>query len=104
GNYFSRFEIPDMLINETFSPLIGVSIKTKSDFKIDFEFKKSRNLILSQTQLQQANNTEVVLGSGYIWKNFKGFTKKSKSKKKKKSNKADNIDDAKNDPTNVKKG
>lgn len=104
GNYFSRFEIPDMVINENFSPLLGISIKTKKDFKIDFEFKKSRNLILSQTQLQQSNNTEIVLGSGYTWKNFKGFSKKSKSKKRKKSDKAQSIEDAKNDPTNVQKG
>ncbi|MFZ1704993.1 MAG: cell surface protein SprA [Saprospiraceae bacterium] len=104
GNYFSRFEIPDMIINESFSPLIGISIKTKKDFKIDFEFKKSRNLALSQAQLQHGKNTEIILGSGYVWKNFKGFSRKSKSKKSKKSKKAESIDDARNDPSNVKKG
>lgn len=104
GNYFSRFEIPNMVINENFAPLIGVSIKTKKDFKIDFEFKKSRNLTLTQSNLQHGSNTEIVLGSGYVWKNFKGFGRKSKSKRGKKSKKADSIEDAKADPTNVKKG
>ncbi|MBK8079129.1 MAG: cell surface protein SprA [Saprospiraceae bacterium] len=104
GNYFSRFEIPDMAINESFAPLLGISVKTKSDFKFDFEFKKTRNLALSQTFLQQSKNTEIVLGSGYVWKNFKGFSKKSKSKKSKKTKKATSIDDAKDDPNNVKKG
>lgn len=104
GGYFSRFEVPDVVINESFVPLIGVSIKTVKDFKIDFEFKKARGITITQTQLSQTNNTEVIFGSGYVWKNFKGFSKKSKSKSKKKSKKAQSIDEAKDDPTNVKKG
>lgn len=73
-----------MAINESFAPLLGISVKTKSDFKFDFEFKKTRNLALSQTFLQQSKNTEIVLGSGYVWKNFKGFSKKANPKSPKK--------------------
>jgi len=102
NNYYSRLEIPGMAISEQFAPVIGVSIKSKSDFKLDFEYKISRNLELGPTQLREARNTEIVLGSGYVWKNFKGFGKTSKKKTNKKK-KAESLEEADNDPTKIKR-
>ena len=66
-NYYSRFEIPAVVINEQFSQLIGISMKTKTDMTLDVNFKKSRNLSLSFTdyQLRETKTTEYVLGFAY---------------------------------------
>jgi len=44
GNYYTRFDIPGVVITEQFSPLIGVDIKTVNDMTFRADFKKSRNL------------------------------------------------------------
>jgi len=64
GNYFSRFEIPNLVINEQFQPLLGVDIKTKSDLNLTAEFAKSRQLQLSTglAQLTEARRTSYTVG------------------------------------------
>ena len=71
SNYYSRFEIPDLLISEQFSPLLGVDIKTKNDMTIRADFKKARNLQMSfvDFQLSETRTTEYVVGFGYRVKN-----------------------------------
>ncbi|MEO7175065.1 MAG: cell surface protein SprA [Saprospiraceae bacterium] len=95
-NYFSRFEIPTIVITEQFSPLIGVDIKTKNDLSLKVDIKKSRNLDMSfqVNQLNETKTTEITLGAGYKFKNVKiGFLqpKKKKPVKKKKIDPADPI-------------
>jgi cell surface protein SprA len=71
-NYFSEFEIPDVVISERFSPLIGVDFKTVNDINGRFEYKKSRNLAMNFTdyQLNETNTTEFVISAGYRIKDF----------------------------------
>lgn len=57
--------------------------------KFDFEYKVTRNLELGITQLRENKSKEIVIGGGYIIKNFKSFSKTKKSKKSKKTKKGD---------------
>ena len=90
NNYYSRLEIPAVSIQEQFVPVIGVSVKTVKDMKLDFEFKMTRALELGITQLRENKSKEIVLGGGYIIKNVKT----SKAKKPKKTKKGDVADDS----------
>ncbi len=82
NNYYSRLEIPAVSIQEQFVPIIGISVKTVKDMKLDFEYKMTRNLELGITQLRENKSKEIVIGGGYIVKNVKMFSKKKKAKKK----------------------
>jgi len=90
NNYYSRLEIPAVSIQEQFVPIIGISVKTVKDMKLDFEYKMTRNLELGITQLRENKSKEIVIGGGYIIKDVKTFSKKKKAKKKtKKDEEAD---------------
>ncbi len=92
-DFFPRYRIPTVVIDEAFSPLFGLDIKTKSDFTFKMEMKKSRRLSLEvdYSRLNETRSTEYVLGAGYILKNFdiktfrfgKKKTKKKRKRKKK---------------------
>lgn len=83
-NYFSRLEIPSVNISEQFVPIIGINVKTRKDMKFDFEYKMTRNLELGVSQLREAKSTEVVLGAGYVIKDFRGFGGQKKERQRKK--------------------
>ncbi len=95
NNYYSRLEIPAVSIQEQFVPVIGISVKTVKDMKLDFEYKMTRNLELGITQLRENKGKEIVIGGGYIIKDVKMFGKKKKAKKKAKKD-----DDTKTDDLN----
>jgi cell surface protein SprA len=84
NNYYSQLEIQSVGIQEQFVPVIGISVKTVKDMKIDFEYKTTRNLELGIAQLRENKGKEIVIGGGYVIKNFQAFKKKKKSVKKKK--------------------
>ena len=93
GNYYSRLDIPSVTITEAFSPLIGITIKTKSDFLFDVEYRKSRDLDLTAgingATLQEVRSTGIEAGVGYTFKNvvlFKGSKKKGRSGKVRETN------------------
>ncbi len=93
-NYYSTYEIPDLVINEQFAPLIGVDMRFKNDLTARFDWKKSRNLAMSFTdyQLSETNSEEYTLGIGYRVKGFKlpfKFTT-GQGKDKKKTNELEN--------------
>ena len=72
-NFYSTYEIPDLVINERFSPLIGIDIRMKNDLTARFDWNKSRNLQMSFTdyQLSETNSEEFTIGMGYRVKDFK---------------------------------
>jgi len=87
GNYYSRIEIPGVQIAEQFNPVIGISIKTKSDLTLEFEYNKSRNLDLSvniASELNEQKKTEFVFGFAYTKKDSKFLRKKSRRNSRKK--------------------
>jgi len=71
GNYFSRLETSNVFITERFDPIIGLSLKTKSDANFDFKWAKSRTLDLQvvSAALLETRKTEFVLGFGYAIQN-----------------------------------
>jgi len=88
-NYIARYEIPQVVITEQLSPLIGVDIKLKNDMTFKVDYKKSRTLAMSfiDYQLAETRSTGFTIGFGYRMKNVNiGFltgTKNNKSRTKK---------------------
>jgi cell surface protein SprA len=95
-NYVARFEIPQVVISENFTPLFGLDMKFKNDMQIKADFKKSRVLAMSfiDYNLNETQTTGYVLGFGYRIKNvdipFLTGSKKGKKGSSKKSKKAKN--------------
>lgn len=83
-NYFSSFEIPNLVISESFNPLVGLDMRFKNELSMNFQYKTSRNLAMSfiDYQLSEQNTTEIEVGFGWNFKNFKliEFFKKKKKK------------------------
>lgn len=84
-NYYSSFEIPNLLISESFNPLIGLDMRFKNDLSLNFQYKTSRNLAMSfiDYQLSEQNTTEMTIGFGWKFKDFRPiefFKKKPKDK------------------------
>lgn len=92
SNYIARYEIPQVVVNEQFQPLLGVDMKLKNDMSVRVDFKKQRTLQMSfiNYQLTETNSTGYTFGFGYRVKNVnipfltgKKTKKTSKSKSKK---------------------
>ena len=93
-NYIARYEIPQVVINEQFQPLLGVQMKMKNGMSLNLDFKKSRTLAMSfvDYQLAEGRSTGYSGEFGYLLKNVnipfltnKKSKKSSKSKSKKKA-------------------
>ncbi len=90
-NYYSRFEVPNLVIDERFNPLLGISVKTKGGMDLNVDFKKARNLSLSYVNnaLAEQLTQEYVVGFGYTMENVyipmfygkKGKRKETRTKK-----------------------
>ncbi len=113
ANYYSTFEIPNLVISEQFSPLLGLDIKLKNGMSTNLDWKKSRNLSLSFTdsQLSESRSDEFVVGFGYRMKNvyipwldFGELTVDGVKKKIKKNKGKDKEDDDKDKKKKKKKG
>nr|MBS0036570.1 cell surface protein SprA [Saprospiraceae bacterium] len=73
GNYYPQLSVPELVINESFVPLIGINIQTKGGIELSFDFKKSRTLALSTVgqNLNETRSTDFTVGVGYVIKNFR---------------------------------
>ncbi len=73
GNFIPFFLVPNLTINEQFSPLIGIDITTKTQLNTHFEFRKSRQLSLSliDYQLSEVQSTEYILSASWRKKGLK---------------------------------
>ncbi len=104
ANYFTRWIIPDVKISEQFAPVLGINLKTKSDYTLGAEYRKSRDLILSVDvgELIETSSSEIIFDVGTILKDINiGFLtgdRKGKGKKRASSSKAKELID------NVTKG
>ncbi len=69
NNFIPKYDIAQVSITESFSPLIGVDMtfKGKSQFNLRCELKRDRNLSLTYTgvQLTEIRGNEVSIGAGY---------------------------------------
>lgn len=69
-NYFSKYEIGQVTLSENFSPLVKVDMTFENSFTARVELKKKRTITmgLNNNQLTEANESELVIGSGYRFK------------------------------------
>lgn len=64
-NYYSQYILPSIIIDEQFSPLIGVEIKTKNDISLRFDYIKRRGLSLGFTSFELAEDRSTTLEFGF---------------------------------------
>ena len=69
------FLVPNVSIQEQFSPLIGFDMQFTNQFQAKFEYAKSRTLSLSlfDYQLSEQRSTEFTVGAGYRKRGFPLF-------------------------------
>ena len=67
NNFLSYFQIPQVIISEQLSPLIGIDFTTKNNISGRFEYRKSRLLGMSfqDYQLSESRSDEFTVGAGY---------------------------------------
>ena len=71
----SMFNIPQVSINEAFSPLLGMDVTFNNNMTLKGEYRQTRVLNLSMTsvQLNEALSKDWVIGMGYRINNFSLF-------------------------------
>ncbi|MFC4262244.1 cell surface protein SprA [Ferruginibacter yonginensis] len=71
--YIPFFLVPNVSIQEQFSPLLGFDMQFTNQFQAKFEYAKSRTLSLSlyDYQLSEQRSTEFSIGAGYRKKGLK---------------------------------
>ena len=74
-SFIPFFLVPNVSIQEQFSPLIGFDMQFTNQFQAKFEYAKSRTLSLSlfDYQLSEQRSTEFVIGAGYRKRGFPLF-------------------------------
>jgi cell surface protein SprA len=72
ADYYSRIEIPTVVMSEAFNPLIGIDFKTKGDLQFNLDYSRARTLSLNMIdyQLIEQNSKELTVGFGWRIKNF----------------------------------
>ena len=67
-----RYDMSQIVLNEQFTPLIGVDLGLQNSMTFNLQFKQSRTLTLSfaNNQLTEVNGREIVIGGGYRIKNL----------------------------------
>jgi len=72
GNFIPEHEINQVSISEQFSPLINFDGTLNNSLILKFELKKSRNLSfgLTNNQLNEIKSSELIIGTGYRYKDF----------------------------------
>ena len=71
GNFVPYFMVPNMTINETLGPLLGIDATFKNSLNIHVDFKKARTLSMSLVdfQLSETKSSEITVGGGMRLKN-----------------------------------
>ncbi|MCX8018900.1 MAG: cell surface protein SprA [Chitinophagaceae bacterium] len=89
GNYIPYFLVPNITIQEAFSPLLEVDITFTNQISTRFEYSKRRQLSLSLIDYQLAENQSTEITFGFNWRR-KGFPGLSQIKFGKKEFQLDN--------------
>lgn len=73
NNFFSKYQVSYLNITENFDPLIGLDVRFKNNVTANIQYSKSRtiSLSLSNGQLAEIFNKEIVFGAGYHAINFR---------------------------------
>jgi cell surface protein SprA len=68
GNYVPFFLVPNISMQEQFSPLIGIDITTRKQLNLKFEYKKARQLSLSLIDYQMSETDSKEWVFGFSWR------------------------------------
>jgi cell surface protein SprA len=68
ANYHSRFLLPSIIMEEQFSPLIGLDVKMKNDMNFSFAFSKRRRLSMGFISYEMEESRSTTLDFGFDWK------------------------------------
>lgn len=89
-DYISRFRIPDISIQEQFSPLIGLKMELKNGMSLNADYKTGRNLDMGfvDDRLTEAKTKDMTIGFGYRLTDvqFNFLSGKKKKRKNARSN------------------
>ena len=105
-NFYSKYEIPGLVITEGFTPLIGLDMTFENSMNIRLDWSKSRDLQMSFTdfQLSETKTEEYTISLGYTKEDvFISFLKPKTGPKKQNTKRSKNSllkknQDAANDP------
>jgi len=69
-NFYPRIEIPDLVIQEGFSPLIGIEATLQNGMSFTVDYSQTRNLALNSTSklLSESRAKDINIGFGYLMK------------------------------------
>ena len=72
-DFLPQYQFSSITIFEQFIPLLGVDVRFKNNVTANLEYRQSRslNLSLSNSQLAQQNENDIVFGFGYKTRNFR---------------------------------
>jgi len=70
GNYLPEYDIGGFALSEQFTPLFGIDMTWNNSLITKLEFKRTRNLSMSlaNNQLTENSSKEIVIGTGYRFK------------------------------------
>jgi cell surface protein SprA len=71
ASYHAKYEVPELVINEQFAPLMGINIKTNGGLELGFDYNKNRNLKLQNSlegQLLETKASNYTIKAAYIIK------------------------------------
>lgn len=73
NQFIPIYILNQVVIDERFTPLIGINIRTKKNLTIKIDWTRDRNLSLNLTnsQVAEIRNQSIVFGFGFIKKNVK---------------------------------
>ncbi len=72
-DFFTRFEVPNIQIQEQFNPLIGVDMRLKNDmsFKVEYKTNRTLNMGFVDNRLHETKGEDFTVGFGYRLKDVK---------------------------------
>ena len=73
NNFFAGYNMPSIIINEQFSPLIGIDMTFVNKISARFDYKMSKTVTMSfaDYQLIENKSTTITVGAGYTIKGLK---------------------------------
>ena len=73
NNFFASYNMPSIVINEQFSPLIGIDMTFVNKLSLRFDYKMSKTVTMSFADFQLIENksTTITVGAGYTIKGLK---------------------------------
>ncbi len=73
GNFYPKYDMLGVTIDERFSPLINIDATMNNSLLARVEIRKNRTITLSTSngQINEMNGTEYTVGSGYRFKSLK---------------------------------